>query len=143
MERFVKFFFLYSAWLVALLGSAMSLYYGEVLHIEPCRLCWYQRIALFPLAWILGLALYRNECQRVILYAVPFAMFGVCVSAYQSLMIRIPAWQAVLDCAEECTKPVFVMGSWLTLPDVSAAGFIAIFVFLMGARGWRKKDLVS
>ena len=42
------------AWIVALVTTAGSLYYSEHLGFVPCELCWYQRIAMYPLAVILG-----------------------------------------------------------------------------------------
>jgi len=52
---------LFSAWVVALAASLGALFIGEVLGQEPCNLCWYQRIAMFPLAFILGLACLYND----------------------------------------------------------------------------------
>ena len=47
---------LYLAWLIALTATVGALFIGEVMGRTPCVLCWYQRIAMFPLALILGLA---------------------------------------------------------------------------------------
>ena len=35
---------------------AGSLYFSEVANYVPCRLCWFQRIAMYPLAVILLIA---------------------------------------------------------------------------------------
>ena len=46
----------YAIWMaavVALTAMAGSLYFSEVAHLEPCVLCWYQRIAMYALAVIL------------------------------------------------------------------------------------------
>ena len=45
---------LFLAWLLALGASLAVLFIGEVLGQMPCTLCWYQRIAMFPLVPILG-----------------------------------------------------------------------------------------
>ena len=45
------------AWLVALTATLGSLYLSEVVGFAPCLLCWYQRIAMYPLAVVLGMAL--------------------------------------------------------------------------------------
>ena len=34
---------------VAVVATAGSLYLSEVAHFVPCKLCWYQRIAMYPL----------------------------------------------------------------------------------------------
>ena len=56
---------LFLAWLVALLATAGALFLGEVMGKTPCALCWYQRIAMFPLALILGVGLLEPDgCRR-------------------------------------------------------------------------------
>ena len=49
------------AWGVALLATAGSLYFSEVANYLPCTLCWYQRIAMYPLVLILGIAVLRRD----------------------------------------------------------------------------------
>ena len=41
---------LWIAFLVAATATAGSLYFSEVADFVPCRLCWFQRIAMYPLA---------------------------------------------------------------------------------------------
>ena len=47
------------AFIVALVSMCGSLYYSDVLGYEPCKMCWYQRICMYPEVLLLGLALYR------------------------------------------------------------------------------------
>lgn len=120
-------YLLYSAWLIALAGCAVSFYYGEILWIEPCRLCWYQRMALFPLALILGIAIYRNESVPL-RYVWPFIVLGGIAAFSQALAIHVPAAQ--LFCGQECIEPIFSLFNAITFPDLSAAGFLAIAILL-------------
>ena len=56
-QRFRDFFGPHAvllAWLVALTCTLGSLYYSERAHFIPCKLCWYQRIGMYPLVVILG-----------------------------------------------------------------------------------------
>ena len=80
---------LYGAWAIALAASLGALFIGEVLGQEPCNLCWYQRIAMFPLALILGLAcLYNDFSIRIALSMsnrrLIFALV-CCVSIFRSI----------------------------------------------------------
>ena len=43
----------FAAWLVAAVATLGALFFGEVMQLPPCVLCWYQRIFMFPLALIL------------------------------------------------------------------------------------------
>src|SRR6266540_43140 len=52
---------LWIAWLVAAVAMTGSLYFSEHAHYVPCRLCWFQRIAMYPLAVILLVAAMRRD----------------------------------------------------------------------------------
>lgn len=129
----MKKYSLYFAWVIALIGFIFSVYYGEILHIEPCRLCWYQRIALFPLALILGIAIYRED-RAVFIYAIPLSIFGGIVALYQSLSIHFPILQGALECGKECVKPIFILWGVITFPDLSFAAFLLISWLLFSSR---------
>src|SRR6266536_2440469 len=63
---------LWFAWIVALVATAGSLYLSEIAHFTPCTLCWYQRIGMYPLAVVLGIAAYRHDFG-ICRYVVPIA----------------------------------------------------------------------
>jgi disulfide bond formation protein DsbB len=126
---------LYFCWLIVLLGCAVSLYYGEILMIEPCRMCWYQRMALFPLALLLGVGTYRND-RTVIRYAIPLCAFGMIVAVLQAIGIHFPSFQI---CGRECAKPIFSLFGWITFPDLSAAGFALVGSILFFVSSQKKK----
>lgn len=123
----------YFAWLIALIGFVCSVYYGELLQIEPCRLCWYQRIALFPIALILGIALYWDD-RAVFRYVIPLAFFGGLVALYQVLSIRFSVLQKTFECGKECAKPIFTLFGWFSMPDFSLLGFALILGLLFWGR---------
>ena len=70
---------LFSAWVIALAASLGALFIGDVLGQEPCNLCWYQRIAMFPLALVLGIACLYNDFS-IRRYALPLAIAGGAVA---------------------------------------------------------------
>lgn len=39
---------LFAAWVVACVATLGSLYLSEILGYEPCKLCWFQRILMYP-----------------------------------------------------------------------------------------------
>ena len=45
----------------ALVGTLGSLYLSEVANFPPCRLCWFQRVAMYPLVVVLGVAGVRRD----------------------------------------------------------------------------------
>jgi len=88
-ERLSRFA-LAGAWMVALLAMTGSLYFSEVAHYTPCLLCWYQRIAMYPLVLVLGIAAWRRDLG-IRLYAIPLAAVGSVISAYHYLLEWFPA----------------------------------------------------
>lgn len=75
---------LYLAWVVALAASIGSLYLSEVRGFVPCVLCWFQRIAMYPLALLLGLAALRGDLG-IRGYALPLAALGWLVALLHNL----------------------------------------------------------
>ncbi|OGN63313.1 MAG: hypothetical protein A3E80_02250 [Chlamydiae bacterium RIFCSPHIGHO2_12_FULL_49_9] len=122
---------LYLAWLIALGGFLLSVYIGEIVQVEPCNLCWYQRMALFPLVFLLGMGIYRGD-RRVAVYAMPLAWIGAFFALYQTLGIQIPSLGYGPFCSAnlDCKEPVFTFFGFLTFPMLSAIGFISISALL-------------
>ena len=85
-------------------------------------------MALFPIAWILGVGAYRND-PSFTWYVWPFIILGAVAAIYQTVAIHYPA---VSICKEQCAEPIFSLLGFLTFPDLSALGFLII-----GACIWR------
>lgn len=77
------------AWLVALVATLGSLYYSEVRNFIPCTLCWYQRIAMYPLVFLLGIATWRND-TGIRPYAITLSLLGLFWSSYHLLEQWVP-----------------------------------------------------
>ncbi len=121
------------AWMVALGGMLVSLFFSAVLLKEPCNLCWYQRMALFPLAIQLGIAAYHSD-KGVTRYAYPLCFLGFLMALYQSILPLMPAAAASCGSNGNCLEemPIF----WdIQFPWLSAAGFVLIAGFIWIHRG--------
>ena len=114
---------LWLAWLAALAATGGSLYLSEVLHYPPCVLCWWQRIAMYPLVLALGAGALRND-PAVRWYALPLAAVGALIAGYHTLLQRVPALDQATSCSAEA--PCNVM--W-----VQAFGFVSIPVMALAA----------
>lgn len=122
---------LLAAWLVAIVSSGGALFLGEVMGMVPCVLCWYQRIAMFPLALILGMAAYAND-RKGALYALPLAMGGIALALYHSLLVAGYIPRAWIPCGAgaSCASQKLEILNGLQLPWLSLAAFVAINLFL-------------
>ena len=66
---------------VSLVATLGSLYFSEVRGYEPCTLCWYQRILMYPIVLISGVALFQKNA-RIALTTAVFAIVGGSISLY-------------------------------------------------------------
>jgi disulfide bond formation protein DsbB len=121
---------LWLAFLVAAVATAGSLYFSEVANFVPCRLCWFQRIAMYPLAVILLIAAIRGD-RDVRWYAIPLATVGACVSIYHYLVEWHPRLEGdVCDPTNPCSLVWFREFGFVTLPFMALCGFAAIIALL-------------
>ena len=73
------------AWLQAVIATGGSLYFSEVMKFSPCILCWYQRIAMYPLVVILTAGVLLRE-RRLSLYVLPLSLIGLAIATYHTLL---------------------------------------------------------
>ena len=74
------------AWLIATTATLGALFIGEVMLMTPCTLCWYQRIFMFPIAIILGIACFTDDRQGAV-YALVLALGGLAMAGYHTLLV--------------------------------------------------------
>jgi disulfide bond formation protein DsbB len=122
---------LFAAWVVALAATLGALFIGEVLGQSPCVLCWWQRVAMFPLVAVLGVGLWRDD-PGARLYALPLAFAGAALAGWHMLVYLGVAPVAIRPCMAEgpsCSgEGMRVLG--LPIPLMSLAAFAAIIVLL-------------
>ena len=123
------------AWLVALVASAGALFLGEVMGKTPCLLCWYQRIAMFPLVLVLGLGVFDGDARSA-RYALPLAWAGWGLALYHCLLY----WGLISEAASPCRQGVscadadLQVAGFVPIPLMSLLAFTAILVLLLWKR---------
>lgn len=107
---------------VAGVATAGSLYFSEVLGLVPCDLCWYQRILMYPLVVVLGVAAWENrpEAWRT---ALALSGLGVTLSAYHTYIQLTPAATCTVDGG--CTAILWQAGPF-TIPRLALVAFLFI-----------------
>ena len=122
---------LWVAAVVALTATAGSLYFSEVAGFEPCALCWYQRIAMYPLVLILGIAAARGDAA-VRRYVAPMAAVGALISIYHIGVERLPGLPTgSCSVAAPCDLIWVERFGFVTIPVMALAGFVAILTLLL------------
>lgn len=133
MRGFFSGFGLYAAWLVAVTATAGSLYFSEVRLFAPCSLCWYQRILMYPLVILLGIASYRQD-RGVVHYALPLSVLGGGVSLFHYLEQKVPGFSAPSLCrmGVPCTQEYINWLGFITIPFLALVAFTLITLVLIG-----------
>ncbi|MCD7035193.1 disulfide oxidoreductase [Metabacillus sp. GX 13764] len=122
-------FLLAVAWIASIVSTLGSLYLSEVLHFLPCKLCWFQRIFMYPQVLLLGIALYRKEYTMAI-YSLVLSIAGACISLYHYGEQKIPFLQqnsgscGVVSCGNDYLNWFGV----ITIPLLALIGFVIIAV---------------
>jgi len=128
------------AWFIATVATLGSLFLSEVAHFVPCTLCWYQRIAMYPLAIILGVAALRRDAT-IWRYALPVTLVGLAVSIYHYQLEWFPE-QTTIGCARDggCTTRWIFRFGFISIPFMAGSAFTAIAVLLGIARSEPEVD---
>jgi disulfide bond formation protein DsbB len=121
-----------AVWAVALVSSFAALFIGEVMSMAPCQLCWYQRVLMFPLAVILGMAAFGSD-RRGAVYALPLALGGAAVAAYHTALVAgwVPKGWIPCGAGPSCSNQKLLIFGDIQIPWRSLLVFAAIVVFLL------------
>ena len=133
MEKYTKKRALLFAFAISLSSVLGSLYFSEIAGFEPCKLCWFQRVFMYPLPIILGIALFR-EARDVIYYAMPLSVIGGLFALYHYIlqMSTNPlAPCSTIGFSVSCSERFITHYGYITIPFMSLTGFVIIFLLLL------------
>jgi disulfide bond formation protein DsbB len=128
---------------VATLAMAGSLYLSEVAHLIPCSLCWYQRIAMYPLAIVLGVGTFRGD-TGVWRYGLPLAAIGLAIAVYHVTI----QWMPSLDvgvCASgvPCSGRYLAVFGFISIPTMAGAAFLLLIALMLLLRALERESPVG
>lgn len=130
MRRFDSREWLALGTLVAVVATTGSLYFSEVLGLVPCELCWYQRIFMYPLVPVLGLAVIEDRpgvYRTVLALSVP----GAGVATYHSAIQRLGEGSCSIGTG--CTTIQYELLG-LSIPNMALIAFVFVSLAVLAAR---------
>ncbi len=127
-QKYLAYFALLVAW-IAMLGS---LFFSEILKYPPCVLCWYQRIAMYPLVVILSVGILRKN-KDLPLYVLPLSVIGLLIGIYHNLLYYNIIPEAAAPCINgvSCTTKFVEYFGFVTIPFLSMIAFLVITVAMV------------
>lgn len=122
----------WAAFAVAATCTGGSLWFSEVGGLTPCRLCWFQRICMYPLTVVTGVGALRRD-RSASWYGLPLAVVGAGVSIYHLLLERFPSLQNSSGCdpLNPCSVVFFRRFGFISLPLMALVGFVTVGVLLV------------
>ena len=139
LEDIASFLSRYGLWigfLLSLAGIGLTLFYSEVLGFEPCFLCWWQRVCLYPQALMFGLALWKPGLRAsAVVYSMWFSAFGAAFALYHHMLQVFP--EGSLPCSANgpsCAKITFIEFGYVTFPMMALSLFAFLIVVMLFVR---------
>ena len=125
---------IFAAWIVVASATLGSLFYSEVMKVPVCVLCWYQRIAMYPLALILAIGLFPHD-PKVVRYAGALAGLGWLAAVFHVLLIAGIIPEGVQPCVQgiPCSETHVALLGFLSIPVMSLFTFTLVGVLLFFA----------
>lgn len=126
-------------------GMLGSLYFSDVQNLAPCDLCWYQRIALYPIVLLSALGYLKND-EKIYHYVLPFSIGGLFISIYHNLIYFNLIPQALVPCSlsQPCTTHYITWLGFIDIPQMSLAAFALITLcMILHWRGHKKSKAMG
>jgi disulfide bond formation protein DsbB len=122
---------LFTVWVLVTVATLGSLFFSEVMGVPICTLCWYQRVAMYPLVLILGIGLLPYD-PKVLRYATGFAGVGWLIALFHVLLVAGIIPKNVQPCVQgiPCTETHISLLGFLNIPMLSLLTFTVIGVLL-------------
>lgn len=120
-----------------LAATAGSLFFSEIAGFEPCRLCWFQRIFMYPIALILVVGLLRRS-RDAGAYAIALSIPGAIVSAYHYSLQRISYASYCSADAAVCSQSYLFHFGYISIPMMAFTAFGLIGLFSLISLRYQK-----
>lgn len=122
----------YLCWFISIIATAGSLFFSEVMEFPPCTLCWYQRIAMYPLVVIFLVGSFRGALETVY-FSAPLVIIGWLIAIYHNLIHMEIIPESASPCMEgiSCGTVYIEWLGFITIPILSFTAFSIIGLFLI------------
>lgn len=127
---------LYLIWVMALLATVGSLYFQYARGFPPCVLCWYQRIAMYPLVVIMPIGIIMKD-RLASLYALVLSGIGLVIAVYHNLLYYKILPESAAPCISgfSCTTKFIEWLGFITIPLLSLMALA--FIFIISLIAWK------
>ncbi len=119
---------------IVLVSTLGSLFYSEIAGYTPCKLCWYQRILMYPQVLLLGMAFLKKD-KNIVDYSILLSGIGAAIALYHYLLQR-GAVSEILPCSTvgysvSCAKTFVMTYGYITIPLMALSAFCLVVLLMI------------
>lgn len=131
------------AFVIALTATLGSLFYSEVAGFEPCKLCWFQRILMYPQVILLGMAFLKKD-ENITSYILGLSVPGAIIAGYHYLLqlgIAPALTCSATGYSVSCSQRFVMNFGYITIPLMAFSAFALIVLLQLIRRRYNKSAL--
>lgn len=142
IQSYINRYSIHLSLAISAIAMTGSLFYSEIAGYEPCKLCWYQRIFMYPLVFLLAFALYRKD-KTIVPYALLMSFLGGMIAFYHYMLQigvapELPC--SAVGASISCSKQFVLQWGYISIPVMALTAFSMISLFLyVGVQTRNKK----
>lgn len=120
---------IYLSWAIALLSTITSLIFSDIMKLPPCSLCWYQRVFMYSLVFVIPTGILLKD-SKVYYYASVLSLVGLLIALYHNLIYFEVISEGIKICSAglSCKAKQLEVFGFLSIPAMSLLAFIVIFI---------------
>lgn len=120
---------MYFIWGLSLFSMIVSLIFSEYLKLPPCSLCWYQRIFMYSMVFVIPTGILTRD-SKLNYYTGVLSFTGGVIALYHNLIYfnLISEGFKVCTASLSCKSKQLELFGFLSIPAMSLFAFILIFI---------------
>lgn len=144
VERYLKFFAskaYIGGFIVALIAMSGSLYFSDVAKYTPCKLCWYQRIVMYPMVALFLVSLIKRA-RHISDHILTLAGIGAVIATfhyYEQITNTQVVTCGTVGFSQSCTEKFFLTFGYITIPMMALTAFVMIILLMIMSKCAEKK----
>jgi len=119
---------IFLCWVIASFSTMGSLFFSEIMVFPPCVLCWYQRIAMYPLVLIFCIGAFQ-PARTTFAFSLPLVLTGWLIALYHNLL----HYEIIPENASPCLEGVScstIYINWLGFITIPILSFVSFSIML-------------
>ncbi|MFT5195586.1 MAG: disulfide bond formation protein DsbB [Cellvibrionaceae bacterium] len=139
IQKFISDYGHYLTLVVALAATFGSLYFSEIRQFEPCRLCWFQRIMMYPIGILVLVGIIKQD-EYLPNYVLPLSLIGICISVYHILIQNGIIVQSNGCTTVLCSIKYINWFGFISIPVLAGTAFLIINILMFASLRYANQD---